>query len=146
MLAASHALVGAAIASASWQVHPTLAYLLALLSHPVLDFLPHWDLNTRFNHQPKLRLITLSLTDAALGIIPGLLLFADQVPVTVLLVTMLLAQGPDWLEAPYHVLDWRWPPFSTIKQFQSRWHHKLDLPWGLILQLVFISILIIWVR
>lgn len=142
MLAASHALAGAAIAAIA--PNPVAGYLLALASHPLLDFFPHWDLNTRFTPRSKFTIIALSLADAAIGIIPGYFLFVSQVQPSVLIITMLLAQGPDWLEAPYHVFNWRFPPFSTIKRLQSRWHHKLGLPWGLILQLVFVTLLV-WI-
>lgn len=137
MLAASHALAGAAIAAAS--PTPTVGFIIALLSHPLLDFIPHWDLHTRYTRRSRFNLIALSLTDAALGILPGIWLFGHLVPWPQLLLTMLLAQVPDWLEAPYHLFDWRFPPFSTIKHLQHLWHHKLRLPWGLIIQIVFLG-------
>lgn len=138
MLATSHALVGAAIAaattSAGWRT--AAGFIIALLSHPLLDFIPHWDLYTRYTPRSKLSLIAWSLTDAALGILSGIWLFRHQVPLLPLLLTMLLAQAPDWLEAPYHLFNWHFPPFSTIKRLQSSWHHKLGLPWGLVTQIV----------
>lgn len=141
MLAASHALTGAIIAVVA--PHPLIGYGIALASHPLLDFIPHWDLHTRYRHRSKANIILLSLTDAALGIIPGLLLFQNQVPLPTLFATMVIAQGPDWLEAPYHIFDWHFPPFSTIKKLQHIWHHKLGLPWGLITQIAFLSALYI---
>ncbi len=55
MLAASHAVAGAIIAS---QISsPEIAYSVALLSHPLLDLFPHWDLNTRHTHITKFRII-----------------------------------------------------------------------------------------
>ena len=143
MLAASHALAGAAIAAVS--PTPITGFIIALLSHPLLDFFPHWDFNTRYHHRTKLQIILISLTDAGIGLGLGWLLFSPPVPAVVLLITMLLAQGPDWLEAPYHILNYNFPPFSTIKRLQSRWHTKLGLPWGLILQVVFIVVILLLV-
>lgn len=141
MLATSHALTGAVIAATV--PSPFLGYLLALISHPLLDFIPHWDFSTRRASHSKLKIIFLSLTDALVGIILGIILFRHQVPPHNLLLTMLLAQGPDWLESPYHVFDWHFPPFSSIKKLQHHWHHKLGLPWGLITQIVFLGTLYI---
>ncbi|MBI4034874.1 MAG: hypothetical protein HY381_00570, partial [Candidatus Chisholmbacteria bacterium] len=105
MLAASHALTGAVIASLT--PSPSLGYLLALLSHPLLDFVPHWDFNIRLTHKSKFRILTISLLDASLGIISGFLLFGSSISPLRLLATMLLAQAPDWFEAPYHLFNWR---------------------------------------
>ena len=139
MLAASHALAGAAIAAAA--PSPTAGFIIALLSHPLLDFIPHWDLHTRYTRRSRFKLIILSLTDAALGILPGVWLFRHLVPLPQLILTMLIAQAPDWLEAPYHLFNWHFPPFSTVKRLQHLWHHKLGLPWGLITQIAFLGAL-----
>src|SRR3989344_5320144 len=141
MLAASHAIAGAIIATHA--PTPVTGFIIALLSHPILDFVPHWDFNTRYGKRSKFKTIAISLFDASLGIIPGMLLF-PQVPLLILLPTMLFAQGPDWLEAPYHVFDWHFPPFSTIKRLQHLWHNKLGLPWGLVIQIIFLSALYVF--
>ena len=139
MLAASHALAGAIIATSA--PSPIVGYLLALLSHPLLDFIPHWDFNTRSTPRSKTRIMLIALTDAILGILLGLILFNNQVSPATLLITMLLAQAPDWLEGPYQVFNWHFPPFSTVKRLQHLWHNKLGLPWGLVIQVVFLGAL-----
>jgi hypothetical protein len=142
MLAASHALAGAAIAAAA--PNPATGLIIALLSHPLLDFIPHWDLHTRYTRRSRFKLIALSLTDATLGILPGIWLFSNLVPLPQLILTMLIAQAPDWLEAPYHLFGWHFPPFSSVKRLQHLWHHKLGLPWGLITQIVFLGALYVF--
>src|SRR3989344_2208802 len=137
MLAASHALAGAAIAAAT--PSSTAGFIIALLSHPLLDFIPHWDLHTRYTRRSRFKLIILSLTDAALGILPGVWLFRHLVPLPQLILTMLIAQAPDWLEAPYHLFNWHFPPFSTVKRLPHLWHHKLGRPWGLITKIAFLG-------
>jgi hypothetical protein len=142
MLAASHAVAGAIIAS---QVSdPTIAYSLAFLSHPLLDLFPHWDLSTRNGvKKSKFFIIWTSLLDAGIGFSIGLLLFAHSVDIFTLLLCMFIAQLPDWLEAPFHVFEWNFPPFSTIKKLQHFWHTKLCWPWGLIPQLGLIILAVI---
>ncbi|MBI2010558.1 MAG: hypothetical protein HYS86_05305 [Candidatus Chisholmbacteria bacterium] len=141
MLALSHALAGAAIAASA--PNPATALTLALLSHPLLDLFPHWDFNTRNNgHRPKGTIIAISLIDAALGFAAGIILFGSQVSPPLLLATMFVAQLPDWLEAPYHIFDWHFPPFTWVKQFQHTFHYKLASPWGVVTQVAFVLILI----
>ena len=133
MLAASHAIAGAIIASKA--ATPEIGVGLALLSHPLLDLFPHWDFSTRSTKKRKLKIIIISLADAFVGFAIGLLAFAGQVDWKILMITMLAAQLPDWLEAPLHVFEWRFPPFSTIKKAQHFWHTKMDWPWGFLPQL-----------
>ena len=140
MLDASHAIIGASIAKLV--PNPYLGLPLNLILHFVFDITPHWDLRTRKTTRSKLNVIVLSLTDAFIGFSIGYLLFNQHIPLPYLFLSMFIAQLPDWLEAPYHIFDWNFPPFSSIKKLQSRFHHKLDLPWGLIIQ---ISIVVFFV-
>ena len=104
MLAASHAIVGAAIAANTQ--NPLLGYTLAVVSHPLLDLVPHWDFNSRHNNRSPLSTIVISALDAGVGFGLGFLIFAGEVAPGILFLTMLLAQLPDWIEAPYHVFKW----------------------------------------
>jgi hypothetical protein len=140
MLDASHALIGASIAKLV--PHPYLGLPLALASHFLADLIPHWDLRTRKVKRSKTKIILYSLTDASIGYFIAYLLFAPSVSLWYLAAIMFTAQLPDWLEAPYHVFDWRFPPFSTIKKLQSKLHRKLDLPWGLATQILILFLAI----
>lgn len=131
MLDSSHALIGASIAKLV--PNPYLGIPLSLLSHVLGDYVPHWDFNTRKVKRSKLTLIALSLTDAFIGFFLGYLLFKSSVDPIYLFIMMFTAQLPDWLEAPYHVFDWRFFPFTQIKHFQSVHHNKLSFPLGLII-------------
>jgi hypothetical protein len=133
MLDASHALIGASLAKLI--PNPYLGLPLSLISHFLTDLIPHWDLHTRSEPRPKTQLIMFSLCDAGLGYLLGYLLF-PQVSFYYLMSMMFVAQLPDWLEAPFHVFHWHFPPFSSIKKLQSRLHCKLGLPWGLITQVL----------
>jgi hypothetical protein len=141
MLAATHAIAGAALLKIS--PNPFSGYLLALLSHPILDFIPHWDMKTRHVIRPKKFIIFYSMVDASIGFFLGFLLFSNSIPPMQLALAMFLAQLPDWLEAPYSVLDFKFPPFSWIKSFQHRVHNKLAFPNGLLTQFILIFLLLL---
>ena len=133
MLAASHAIAGAIIAS---QVaDPGIGYAAALISHPLLDLFPHWDFNTRHKDQTKWHILWTSLLDAFIGYTVGLILFSRIVDWKILMITMFIAQLPDWIEAPFHVFNWSFFPFVTVKKIQHYWHTKLDWPWGFLPQI-----------
>jgi hypothetical protein len=140
MLNASHALIGASLAKLV--PNPYLGLPLSLASHFLTDLIPHWDLRTRKTKRSKPKIVVYSLTDAFIGYLIGYLLFASSVPLPYLAAMMFTSQLPDWLEAPYHVFDWRFPPFSNIKKFQSKLHRKLDLPWGLVTQILILFLAI----
>ncbi|MCX6816468.1 MAG: hypothetical protein NTZ93_01180 [Candidatus Beckwithbacteria bacterium] len=141
MLVTSHALVGAAIAKLI--PNPYLGYPINLCSHFLLDLIPHWDFRTRKIIHSKTRTIAVSLSDAFIGFFLGWLIFKSQVTYAYLFPMMFIAQLPDWLEAPFHILNWSFPPFSTIKKLQSRLHHKLNLPWGLVLQILVVVLVVL---
>ncbi len=141
MLALTHAIVGATIAKTSSS--PTTGYLLAFLSHPVLDYIPHWDMRTRHTKRPLTHIILLSLADAAVGFTIGFLLFGSSVPFVQLTITMFAAQAMDWFEAPFTVLNWKFPPFSWIKAFQHKVHTKMGFPNGLWTQFILVFFLLL---
>lgn len=138
MLAASHAIAGALIASQAGS--PDIAIMGALISHPLLDLFPHWDFETRHTKRSMVLTIAMSLADSFAGFAIGFLLFYKTVDPILLLIAMFAAQLPDYLEAPYRIFNWKFPPFNTIKRLQSLWHTKLDWPWGFIPQIALLAI------
>ena len=141
MLAATHAITGAIIAKVT--PDPILGYALALASHPLLDYLPHWDLRTRHSRRPLQHTVVISLVDAGIGFFLGFLIAGNSIPPLRLLTTMFVAQLPDWLEAPYVVFGWKFPPFSWIKSLQHTIHKKLPFPDGIYTQLILIFLLLL---
>ncbi|MBU1085032.1 MAG: hypothetical protein ABIJ43_05980 [Candidatus Beckwithbacteria bacterium] len=141
MLDASHAIIGASIAKLI--PNPYLGFPLSLLSHFLADLCPHWDYGGRSIKRPKLKLIILALSDALIGFSLGYLIFSSTVPTWYLLSMMFTAQLPDWLEAPYHIFNFNFPPFSSIKKLQSKLHSKMDFPWGLVTQITIALIFVL---
>lgn len=141
MLATTHSLTGAVIAKLA--PTPTLGYAAALLSHPILDYIPHWDMRTRHTKRPMNHIVIFSLIDAVVGLSLGFLLMKAVVPPTQLFFTMAFAQLPDWIEAPYLVFGWKFPPFSWIRSFQHKVHNKLPFPDGFLSQLILIFFLLL---
>jgi len=142
MLEASHAIIGASLAKLI--PNPYIGLPLSLFSHFLGDLFPHWDFNTRkkWGKVSKLKLITISLTDAGFGFFIGYMLFFSHVPLWYLFSMMFTAQLPDWLESPYFVFNWKFPPFSLIKKLQSQLHWKLDYPLGLITQIIAVLLIL----
>ncbi len=141
MLDASHAVIGASLAKLV--PNPVLGLPLALVLHFAGDLVPHWDFRTRHVKRSKLQTIALSLGDAGVGYALGWWLFRGVVPLPYLALMMFVSQLPDWIEAPYHIFEWNFPPFSSIKKLQSRLHRKLDLPWGLVWQTLIVVFFVV---
>ncbi|OGY18299.1 MAG: hypothetical protein A2900_04590 [Candidatus Chisholmbacteria bacterium RIFCSPLOWO2_01_FULL_50_28] len=141
MLAATHAIAGAAIANLA--PSPAIGVVAALLSHPLLDCVPHWDLRTRHKNRGRNRVILYSLLDAVIGFTVGFLLIPRTVSPLLLFLTMFSAQLPDWIEAPYVIFRWRFPPFSWVKTIQHILHQKLPFPDGLLVQVILVFFLLL---
>lgn len=132
MTATTHALVGAAI------IHrfPHLGGLfLAFLSHFPLDYLPHWDV---VDTQPQ-RAWTIEFWATAIDVFLGLALvwffLGGTTPPLILLAGVFSAQLPDWLSAPYFFFKLKIPFSRWVRKVQVEHHHKLDLPFGLLIQI-----------
>lgn len=135
MTATTHALVGAAIVSR----FPNLwGLLLASLSHFPLDFIPHWDTNTNGRNHSRISIFMATIFDVLLALSLAWYFFGRVLPKTLLFLTVIVSQLPDWLSAPYLFFDINLYPFRFIYEFQARLHHKLPFPLGLLPQIIII--------
>jgi len=141
MLHASHALIAASVAKLI--PDPIIGLPLSIVLHFLGDLFPHWDFRTRKTKRSKLNIIFISLSDAFIGYTLGFLIFRSFVPLPYLFAIMIIGQLPDWLEAPYHIFDFNFPPFSSVKKLQSKLHNKQNLPWGLINQIIVVLVFIL---
>lgn len=146
MLELPHTLVGAAIATAI--PNPLISLPLALASHFITDYVPHWNPHLHTEIVKNGRLSTLSKTivfaDAGLALILGSYIAFRVLPNTnhflTILIACFLAVSPDVAEIPYYFFKWR-PAFVTkLVDFQRS--HQWNVPpvWGILSQIVIISL------
>lgn len=141
MTATAHALAGAALAAKI--ANPYIGLPAALVSHFLMDLVPHWDFGTNWKQKTKRLLWLQSIFDVLLGFGLVLWLFSSRVDPIYLWTMVIFAQLPDWLEVPSLFLGYDKPPFSWVKDLQTTIHNRLKLPWGLAIQAA-VLILVAW--
>lgn len=152
MLETPHVVVAAAIA---YKIpNPLIAIPLALLSHFVLEKVPHWNphLNTETKKygKPTKKSTLIVFTDAVLSIVLGGFIAWRVLPDTAHAATILaacfVATLPDLIEAPYYFLkqhsyfiEKTWIPFKKSLQEDA-----LVIP-GLLTQLLTLTAAFWWI-
>lgn len=140
MTATSHALIGASIASLI--PNPILAIPLAITSHFAADLVPHWDAGTNRRKKTMMRLRVEAAFDVLLGFTLVYLIFGRIVGSAYLFVMIIAAQLPDWLETPSSKFGIKIPPFSWIEWLGHKLQNRLQLPWGLVTQVVIVGLIV----
>jgi len=143
MTATGHAVIGTVIAAQF--ANPIIAIPLAIVSHIAADLFPHWDSGTNIRSKTKHRFFIEAMIDIGVGFILSYLiafLFFPQVHASYLFLMIIAAQLLDWLWVPYKFLGWHFPPFSTALKLGKITNTKLDKPWGIILQIWVLLLLI----
>ena len=140
MTATAHALIGASIAVKF--ANPFLGIPLAVASHFVADLIPHWDAGTNHRKKTKNRLRVEAAFDVLLGFGLSYLLFSTLVDPVYLFVMIIAAQSPDWLEAPSWMFGFKVPPFSWLDWLGHKLQTRMQLPWGLVTQVVIVGTLV----
>ena len=141
MTATAHALVGGAIAYSVQ--NPALGIPLSLLSHPVLDIIPHWDFGWGWRKKTKLKLFCEASLDLTIGIVASYAIFGQFINIYYFLACVLGSILWDLLEIPYWFFNWRFFPFSTLHSIQHHIQGRAKLPWGILTQVVTVGIFII---
>ncbi len=143
MTATAHAVIGTVIAAKIG--NPYLAVPMALASHIVADYIPHWDTATNVKQKGKERVMMQTLFDIALGFFVSFILlstiFTQTNPVYALCI-IFVAQSLDWLTAPYYFLKIKTPPFYWAYKFQKLFDHEMQAPWGIISQIVIVLLIV----
>lgn len=145
MTATAHALIGGAIAAATTS-NPTLGITLAALSHPILDFIPHWDFGAGWRQKKKIHLFLQAFADLAFGTIVTFALFGQNTNPLYLLICILVSLSWDIMQAPYWLLGWNFFPFSTFYKVQHEINRKAKLPWGVLTQAVTVTGVVLALR
>lgn len=135
MTATAHAVVGGAIAAGT----PLPVSLpLAITSHFLMDLIPHWDFGTHFKNRSRVASTILAALDVLFGLALVYFVFGPYVSPVNLWLTVLASQLPDWIGAPYLFFNLKFKPSEVAINFQRKFHGRLDLPWGMITQLLLI--------
>lgn len=144
MTATAHALIGASIAVKV--ANPLLGIPLAIASHFAADLIPHWDAGTNHKKKSGLRLKVEATLDVLLGFALVLIFFNSQVLANpIYMFTMVIAaQLPDWIEAPAWAFNINVPPFSWMKTISHKVQTRMQLPWGLVTQIVTVGLLVLY--
>lgn len=140
MTATAHALIGASLAANI--SNPLVGIPLAIGSHFVADLIPHWDAGTNHRKKTLSRLKLEAALDVILGFALTFLIFRNIVDPTYLFIMVISAQLPDWLEAPSWMFGFKVPPFSWLDWLGHKLQSRMQLPWGLVTQVVTVGLLV----
>jgi hypothetical protein len=150
MLETTHALVSALIATRVQS--PTLSYPLIFGSHYLLDIIPHWDTGTGLTsgEKTKSRAIIETLVDLGIAATLVYLFFQKGSLFSLFSLKLWGAVGvgisPDLLEAPVLFLNLHTTLLVRLKEFHDRLHHRLNFPWGFLIQLPIWGLVILATR
>lgn len=142
MTATAHALIGASLAVKI--TNPYIGIPLAIISHFAADLVPHWDAGTNHKNKSLTRLKLEATLDVLLGFGLVFLIFRNLVDPIYLFAMVIAAQSPDWLEAPSWMFGLKIPPFSWLDWLGHNLQSRMQLPWGLVTQVVTVGLLVIY--
>ena len=143
MTATAHALIGASLATRI--SNPLLGIPIAILSHFIADLIPHWDAGTNHRQKSIMRLRAEATLDVLLGFALVIILFRNfaQTNPVYLFSMVIAAQLPDWIEAPSWMFGFKVPPFSWLDWLGHKLQSRLQLPWGLVTQIVVVGLMLL---
>jgi len=114
MLITAHTLVAGAIASKI--PDPIIAPTLSLVSHFVMDSIPHWDFGTKWSQRPKWQTGMVAILDTIIGLSLSYIIFSPSTPPLPLLLSLFFGILPDLVEAPYYMF--------FVGNIAKRWKHN----------------------
>jgi hypothetical protein len=145
MTATAHALVAGAIASRF--TDPVAAGTLALVSHYVMDSVPHWDIGTNWRGRRKTITGILAIADTVIAITVAYFLFAANAPLLTLAVALAASLVPDWIETPWYIFfarqnkqepaknaGWLEKLCFVVYKIPNMFHAKAQFPLGVLTQ------------
>jgi len=135
MTATAHALIGTIIAAKIG--NPALAIPIAIASHIVADAIPHWDTATNRSKKTFKKMFIDSFLDVVLGFVLSYLLvilFFPKTNLSYAFVIIIASQLLDWVTSLYYFFHLK--AFKWAYSFQKMFNNDLDLPWGLVIQIV----------
>lgn len=153
MTSTAHALVAGAIASKFSD--PVTAGSLALLSHYLMDSIPHWDFGTNWRTRQKMVTGMFAILETVFAILVTYS-FYRNVQFFLLTTTLVASLLPDWLETPWYIFfahqkkhepgprAHMWEKISyRIYKEQNLFHAKAQAPLGIITQVVTVAFFLV---
>lgn len=147
MTSTAHALVAGAIAA--HVQNPAAAAGFALISHFVMDSIPHWDFGTNWRNRPKEHTGFFAIAETTFGILLSYIIFGQHLPFTHWAIAVIAGELPDWLETPWYIFfatKNKLAPSKNAKLLEkisfafykipNMFHAKAQLPLGLITQII----------
>lgn len=138
--------------------NPLVTYPLILVTHFLMDSLPHWDFGSYAGEElqkkgqikslrKRIKLGILGAIDISLALILAYLVFRKIILVKPEIIGgVLVGLLPDFLEVPPLFLNWRPFPLNKFEEFHShRLHKSAKFPLGLLPQII-ILILVFWLH
>ncbi len=147
MTATAHAIIGIVIAAKVGD--PAIAIPIAIASHIVADAIPHWDMATSRKQKGKAKVMQDATADVILGFTLSFVLLKllfPHVDVLYAFIIIIAAQSLDWIMTPYYFWKIDFLPFVWAYKFQKKIEHRLDKPWGIITQVVPLTLLLLWAK
>lgn len=148
MTLTAHSLIAAAIVSKI--TNPVLGLPIVLVSHFVMDKVPHWDVMTK-KDKTKFQIGRDTFIDIFLGFALAGLFFvvAKNINPVYFFLGIFVSQLPDLFEAPYIIPQINNPVSKFFYKFQHYVHDvwfdaRLEAPWGLVTQIVVVSAFLLW--
>lgn len=142
MLELPHVLVGAAIATAI--PDPRISLPLALASHFITDYIPHWNphLNTELktSGEISIRSKIIIMADAGLALTVGTYLAATRGNFVIIMLACFLAVAPDVAEIPYYFLGMKVGWIEKLISWQRTHQWNVKPFWGILIQILVIIV------
>ncbi len=142
MLELPHVLVGAAIATSV--SNPVLAFPLALASHFITDYIPHWNphINTeikKYGSITQKSLLILAADSGGALVLGASIAYLKSQSLSQFLVIMaccLMAVLPDVLEIPYYFFKQKIKWMEDLITFQRSHQWNVPVLWGMLAQII----------
>ncbi len=141
MTATSHAIIGTFIAVRF--IDPVVAVSLAVVSHYLLDIVPHWDSGTNRRQKSEKRFLTEAIIDASISLVVSFLIYYYIFGLTnyfYLYLVVGFSLLPDIVTMlTRFVFKKKSPLWNWNNRLQSKLNQKLALPWGILTQIIVIG-------
>jgi len=142
MLELPHTLVGAAIVTAI--PDPRISLPLALVSHFITDYVPHWNphIHTELKKTGKISPVSKAILflDSGGALLLGTYIASQALPdlnrFAVIMLACFLAVAPDVLEIPYYIFKSDSPWIKKLIAFQRAHQWNVPVFWGILAQIL----------